>query len=311
MYYPLPGSLAVMRSSRWRSRRSGRKGIAEIIGAILLIALTIVAGVILWSFRINTPPAPPSISFDVNSGSSHPAWGDPTDCQPQGTWTYPLTSSEQSPWRNAWYSQCELTAVGNFSVLNSTEFIISGLSSSSIPLTDVTFTFICNNASNKGGTTTLISGSLDSMIWFPGLSTQPPVNAPHLGYCGSFDAGDWSGVAGLVPANGSLYNRLGFFNPLVPGTTHLAAGDTFVLYLHNGGWPITYLCVAAGVGLYSTHDCPYSSPYVPEMDYDDYHGAPPWCFTTANACTIYLTYTGTPATILATIPVASLAPAPT
>ena len=299
-----------MRSSRWRHPRSGRRGIAEIIRAVPLVALTIVARVILWTFRVNAPPAPPSISFDVYSGSSHPARGDPTDCQPQGIWTDPLTSSEQTPWKNRWYNQCEFTATGNSSALNSTEFIISGVSSPSILLSDISFTFVRNNASNQGGTTTLITGSLDSMVWFPGLSTQPLPNVPHLGYCGSFDAGDWSGVAGLVPANGSLYNRLGFFEPLTPGTTFLASGDTFVLYLHNGGRPITYLCVGAGVGWYSTHDCPYSAPCLSEMDYDDYHGAPPWCFTTENACTIDLTYTRTPATILATIPVASLAPAP-
>lgn len=298
-----------MRGSFWR-RRHRRQGISEVVGAILLVALTIVAGVILWTFRINTPPSAPTVEFDIHSGLSNPAWGDPTDCQPQGQWTYPLTAAEDSPWANGWYAQCLNSATGNFSALNTSEFIISGMSSSSIPLSDVTLTFVCNNASSSGGTTILVSGSFDSMVWFPGESTEPATNAPHLGYCGSFDAGDWSGVAGLTPANGTLYNRLGFFEPLSPGETVLTDGDTFILYLHNGGWPITFLCVAVSVGLYAHQDCPAGDGYVPQLDYDDYHGAPPWCFTVEGACTIDLTYTGNPSALLATIPVTSLAPSP-
>jgi hypothetical protein len=48
----------------------------------------------------------------------------------------------------------------------------------------------------------------------------------------------------------------------------------------------------------------------PVLDNDDYHGAPPWCFLTPSACTIYITYTGDPQTTLAEIPVYELAPAP-
>jgi len=293
----------------WRRRWRGRRGVSEIIGAILLVALTIVAGVILWTFRINTPPVAPSVSFAIRSGSSEPAWGDPTDCQPQGTWTYPLPGSQDNAWSNAWYNQCYIGTTGNFSTLNVSQMIVSGMSSTGIPLSQIRFTFVCNNNSVTGGTTVLVTGSLASMIWYPGNSTQPAPDAPSLGYCGNFYAGGWSGVAGLVPANGTLYNRLALFVPLVPGQTVLHNGDTFILYLHTGGFPLTFLCVAASVGLYAAWDCPSGDAATPQLDYDDYHGAPPWCFATANACTIYLTYTGNPSSLLATIPVAQLAPA--
>jgi len=290
---------------RWRR---ARRGIATIIGTVLLLALTIVAGALLWSFRFYTPPQAPNISWQVRSGSSQPAWGDPTDCQPWGTWTYPLTSSEKTNWANEWYDECYLTPTGNFSAINVSQIIISGVSPSNIPLNLIEFTFICNNASTAGGTTVLLQGTLDSMIWFPGISTTPAANAPSLGYCGNFDAGGYSGVAGLTPANGTLYNRLGMFFPLIAGSTVLDPGDTFILYIHNGGWPITFLCVAASVGLYAASDCPHGDAATPQLDYDDYHGAPPWCFSSINACDIYLTYIGQPQTRLAVIPVSSLAP---
>jgi hypothetical protein len=278
------------------------------------VALTVTAGALLWTFRIYTPPSPPTISFVIRSGSSQPAWGDPTDCQPRypgsGQWTYPLPGSEQSNWANDWYAQCYVTPTGNFSALNVTQMIISSVSPTTIPLSQIVLTFVCNNASTLGGTTVLLQGSLDSMTWFPGVSTSPAPNAPSLGYCGNFDAGDYSGVAGLTPANGTLYNRLGMFFPLVPGATVLTTGDTFIMYIHNGGWPITFLCVAASVGLYAASDCPHGDAAVPQNDYDDYHGAPPWCFSSQNACDIYLTYTGNPQTRLAEIPVSSLAPPP-
>jgi flagellin-like protein len=313
----------MLRQRRWR--RARRRGVSEVIGAVFLIALTVVAGAILWSFRIYTPPSPPSITFVVRSGGANPVWGDPTDCQPQGynlSYFYPspisntkilkwLGSSNDGPNKDTWWGQCENGVTGNFSALNSTEFIIDSHSSSSILLTQIEFTFVCNNASNLGGTTILVQGSLASMTWFPGLSTEPAPDAPYLGYCGNFNA------ASRLAANGIYYNRLGIFEPLNQGVTTLENGDTFILYIHNGGYPLDFECVANAAGVMfsgenATNGCMVNShgnPVpVPQLDYDDYHGAPPWCFLSQTACTIYLTYTGYPSTVLATIPVFSLAP---
>jgi flagellin-like protein len=319
---------------RWRLAR--RRGISEVIGAILLIALTVVAGVILWTFQIYNPPAPPTVSFVIRAGGSNPVWGDPTDCQPWGgPWTYPATGAELTKWlghhddpstTNSWWGQCgdgdgpNSGVNGNYAELNTSEFIISGHTPSDIPLTEIEFTFVCNNASNNGGTTILVNGSLASMTWFPGVSKSPAADAPYLGYCGNFEAGNSSA------SNGIYYNRLGLFVPL-QNITNLENGDTFILYIHNGGYPLDYECVANAAGVnfadetnsngcrectsgtgYPTHT-PCNAIAIPQLDYDDYHGAPPWCFLTVNACTIYLTYTGTPSTVLAEIPVYDLAPA--
>jgi flagellin-like protein len=317
------------RFRRWR--RARRRGISEIIGAVLLIALTMIAGVILWSFRIYTPPAPPSVSIVIRSGGSNPVWGDPTDCQPAGYnlsfYHAGLTSGQLSTWVgnynnggnvDTWYGQCgdgvTGAITGNYSTLNSSEFVITAHSPSAIPLVDIMLTFVCNNATNLGGTTILVNGTLSSMTWFPGQTTQPAANAPYLGYCGSFFAGS------TTSANGVYYNRLGLFVPLTQGNPYLQDGDTFVLYIHNGGYPLDFECVANAAGILFDgqtrgvwQGCPavdsHGNPQsIPTMDYDDYHGAPPWCFQSLNACTIYLTYTGTPSTVLAAIPVYSLAP---
>ncbi|HEY1197339.1 MAG TPA: archaellin/type IV pilin N-terminal domain-containing protein [Thermoplasmata archaeon] len=318
---------------RWR--RARRRGVAEIIGAILLVALTLVAGVLLWSFRLYTPPAPPMISWVIHAGGSTPVWGDPTDCQP---WGYTLnsyvsmTSGQATTWvgnpndpptRNTWFGQCgdgnSLAEVGNYSAMNSSEFVITSHSPGNIPLNEIDFTFVCNNASNQGGTTILVNGSLASMTWFPGLSQEPAGYAPYLGYCGSFDAGS------TTAANGIYYNRLGIFVPLNQGVDSVEDGDTFILYIHNGGYPLDFMCIANAGGVdfdgqnppHNWNGCvaPIGGNGRPlaqlTLDYDDYHGAPPWCFQSVNACTILLRYTGDPSTILAEIPVYSLAPANT
>jgi flagellin-like protein len=254
-----------MRPRRWRLH--GRRGVSPIIGTILLLAITIVAGVLLWSFKIYTPPAAPIVNIVIRSGGSNPVWGDPTDAPPNG----------------------------GYSVMNTSQIIIAGFSPSLILLDDIEFTFVCDNASSGGNVTILVSGTLESMSWFPGDQSNPPADAPTLGWCASFHAGGYGGGA-----FGTLYNRLGLFVPISTQNVTLAAGDTFILYIHNGGFPLDY---AGGRG-----DCAGGVAKTPCLDADDYHGAPPWCFTNPGACTIYLTYLGTPTTLLATIPVYSMAP---
>jgi len=313
---------------------------------VLLIVLTLVAGVILWTFKVYTPPSVPTVTVVLRSGGANPVWGDPTDCQPWGynLSSYPstgLTGTALSNWLGnyndgpnvkSWYGQCgdgnSGAVTGNFSDLNTSEFIISTHTPAAIPLSQVIFTFVCNNASNNGGTTDLIKGSLAGMTWYPGTTqVSNETTEPLLGKCGTFNA------ASTTTANDLYSNRLGIYVPIRQGATYLENGDTFILYIHNGGFPLDFECVAnaAGiqfsgenasngchmtnttsvehcVGLHCTWTNTTTDIGVPQLDYDDYHGAPPWCFTSQGACTIYLTYTGSPSTVLAKIPVYALAP---
>ncbi len=291
---------------RWRRARG--PAIAEIIGVVLLVALTLIAGVILWTFHFTLPPNAPTVGFVIRSGSSNPVWGDPTDCQPNGytLLSYPITGTAATTWYDNWETQCDDTTNGNFSLLNTTQVIIASHSPLGIPLDEINFAFVCYNTTSTGGTTTLVSGSLASMTWFPGSSTSPASNAPDLGYCGSFDAGGYGGGS-----YGTLYNRLGMFIPISTTSSALENGDTFLLYIHNGGWPIDFDCVNSRMPDYdNAADCSAAqrTAGLPTLDSDDYHGAPPWCFTKPGACEIYLTYTGNPTTLLAAIPVNLLAP---
>ncbi|MGA8604163.1 MAG: hypothetical protein WB788_03735 [Thermoplasmata archaeon] len=272
---------------------------AEIIGAVLLVALTLVAGVLLWTFHIYTAPAPPTINFVVRSGGSNPVWGDPTDCQPQGAWTYPTTHwsvATTNAWDNGFANECEFPATsGNYSLLNTTQIIFSASSPLNIPLDEIDMTFVCNG-------TVLLNGSFASMTWFPGSTSSPAPNAPTLGYCGSFDAGGFGGGA-----FSTYYNRLGLFIPIEQGVSVLQSGDTFMLYIHTGGYPLDYACADSWIsGQYGL--CGGEPIGGPIFDFDDYHGVPPWCFSGPGQCTIYLTYSGVPSTLLATIPVYTLVP---
>jgi len=254
---------------RWR--RSGRRAVSPIIGTILLLAITIVAGVILWSFKIYTPAASPSVTFLIRSGGSNPVWGDPTD----------------------------ESGGGAYSLMNTTQIIVATHTPTNIPLDEIYLTFVCDNQSTGGNETILLSGTLANMTWIPGVSGGSsgvaPVGAPTLGWCASLKIGGYGN--GAVS---TAYNRLAIFTPISASqTTLLANGDTFILYIHQGGYPIDY----SGGG-----DCAGGHGTEPCLDGDDYHGAPPWCFTTQGACTIYLSYVGDPTTLLATIPVFSLAP---
>jgi flagellin-like protein len=319
-----------------RSLRPGRgrptRGVSNIIATILLVAITIVAGVFLWTFQINTPSQAPIIEFSIRSGTSNPVWGDPTDCLPWfPAWlnyntlsstsntnltddyyhnganyaiagqitTGPIVAKNGKHYGNnftAWWNgglanvtggvtgsslhntECSGTPpTGDFSQMNSTEFIISAHSPADISLSDIELIFECNN-------TVFVNGTLNTMTWFPGSSTNPPADAPHLNKCGSFvPSGSYS----------TLYNRFGIFVPIDANqTSDLEDGDTFIMYVHTSS-PFDPDVAGENDGAHG--DCG------PGPDCDDFHGAPEWCFTVPGACTLSFIYVGVPNSLLATL----------
>ena len=277
--------------ARWHRRRA----VDSVIAAILMVAITVVVAVLIWLIRVPTPPQPPQVSYQARGGTTFPVWGDPTDCRPNlpYPWSYYLGNGTRDPrwntYMNAWWNDCEYTTNGIYNQMNVSQITITQVSQA-ISLANVQFDFVCHNDTPVPITTHLVRGSLQAMSWIPGSSQILPSNAPQLGSCATFNASGYGGGA-----FGVYYNRLGFFEPVAMGSTVLRPGDTFILYLHTP---------------YSVLEAP--SPIEPRSywnlpDVDDYHGAPPWCFTTPGACTIYLTDTAwsTPL-VLATIPVALL-----
>ena len=263
-----------MRSPR-RPRPVGR-GVSNVIAAVLLLGITVAGGVLLWSFQFTTVTPPPMIYYTAQGGLSYPVWGDPTDCRPvlPNPGSYYLGNGSGDPrwntYMNAWTSQCLNGNSGLYNSMNSTEIVVTQVSQS-VRLADIQFNFICHNESPTVMTTFLVRGSLQAMSWFPGSSQAIPSNAPKLWSCGTFNASGYGGGAFSV-----YYNRLGFFKPLTYGATLLAPGDSIVLYVHTRN---AVLEAPSPIEPPSTwnHD-----------DFDDFHGAPTWCFTDPGACSVVL-----------------------
>lgn len=280
---------------RWRTPRRNRSGVSDIVATIFLTGITIVAGVFLWYFVIPQPVVAPTITYTANAGLTYPVWGDPTDCWPvlPYSYTYYLNNGTRdarySTYMNAWWDQCEYGDTGVYNQMNVSDIVFTKVSQP-VPLQNIEFAFLCHNETPRPMTTFLVRGSLASMSWFPGSSTVLPADAPKLGSCGTFNASNYGGGA-----NGVYYNRLGFFRPLTEGQTQLLPGSSFILYIHTA---------------YSVLEAP--SPLEPrstwnQPDFDDYHGAPSWCFDTPGACTIDLIDTAlSTQPVLVSIPVYSM-----
>ena len=166
-------------------------------------------------------------------------------------------------------TDCSNTTIyANCDVLPAFFIVFSAHSPDNIPLSALGFDLRCNG-------TSLLNGSLSALEVVPGSGSSPSASAPKLGKCGTWSPSPFGHTA-------TYFNRLGYFQQIKVGSPILKNGDLFVMYIH----PTGTFCDRTG--------------YCPE---DDFHGAPPWCFTVPNACTIFITYTASPPTLVATIPV--------
>lgn len=215
---------------------------SPIIASILLIGITVAAGVVLWTLRIQTPQGGVDVEYFAEGGETEPAWGDPTDC-----------SNETI------YASCD--GIPAFFI------VFTAHSPDKLLLSNLDFEIKCNG-------TSLVNGTFAAMEVIPGSGNNPSSGSPALGKCGT-----WKPSASGNQA--TYFNRLAFFDQIDPHATVLENGDIFVVYQH----PLATFCDRNG-------NCPD----------DDYHGAPPWCFTVSAACTITITYTASPYSVIATIP---------
>jgi flagellin-like protein len=226
---------------RWR-RAPQRRAVTPIIASCLLTAITVAAGVVLWTFHIQTPSSGVQVEYVAEGGQTEPAWGDPTDCSNQTI-----------------YASCD--------GLPAFFIVFTAHAPDDLLLTDLDFSLLCNK-------TSLVNGTFQEMEVIPGSGSNPGSGSPALGSCGSWKPSTNGNQA-------TYFNRLTYFQQIKPQAKVLQDGDIFVVYQH----PLATFCDRSG-------NCPD----------DDYHGAPPWCFTVPGACTIVLSYTGTPSSVLADIP---------
>jgi len=227
---------------RWR-RTPARwtAAVSPIIASLLLIGITVAAGAILWTFRVQTPSATVQVEYAAEGDQTEPAWGDPTDCTNETI-----------------YASCQ--GIPAFFL------IFTAHSPEAILLTELKFELVCNG-------TSLLNGTFSQMEVVPGTGANPGSGSPTLGKCGT-----WKPSATGTTA--TYFNRLAYFQQIDDRALTLHDGDFFVVYEH----PTLNWCDPEG----------YCD--------DDYHGAPPWCFTKAAACTIILSYIGSPSEILGEFP---------
>ena len=223
-----------------------RRASANIIGVVLILGITVVAGTLLWAWHPPLPTPPVSVEYVAVGDQSEPAWGDPTDCT-----------------NTSIYADCN--------TLPAFFIVFTSHSPTNLPLSALSIDFRCNG-------TSLVNGTFSSMEVVPGSGASPASGSPKLGKCGT-----WS--PNPVGNQATYFNRLMYFQQVQVGHKTLTNGDLFVVYQNAG----SNFCDRNG-------NCPD----------DDYHGAPPWCFTVAGACTIYISYTQSPPTLVATIPVVDL-----
>lgn len=254
--------------------------------------ITVVLMLLVYMIRFPLTPAPPNVTYQVNTGASRPVWGDPTDCYPNlpnppSYYLGPHKSySLYNTYMYAWWVDCEFGNTGTYNSMNVSEIQITGVSAS-IPLADIEFQFVCTNTTPRYIQTDFVQGPLDAMEWVPGSSQSLSPQAPVLKSCATYDPNQvYRGAA-----NSIYYNRLGYFDPVDSQSNYLSPKQTIVIYVHTPN---------------SVLEAP--NPIEPVRawnvsDGDDYHGAPPWCFTVPGACTVNLLDTQwNPAVILVSVP---------
>jgi hypothetical protein len=148
--------------------------------------------------------------------------------------------------------------------------VFTSHSPTNIPLDDLSVEMRCNG-------TSLVNGTLAAMEVVPGTGASPSSDSPKLGNCGTWHPSS-------VGTTATYFNRLMYFQQVTVGEPTLQNGDQLVVYVHAANFKDR-------------------SGNYPD---DDYHGAPPWCFTLSSTCSLLITYTASPPALVATIPFSEL-----
>ncbi len=140
---------------RYLARRRTRRGIATIIGVILLVAITVVTAGIIYAIRIPQPSIPTQINYTLLGGSGQ-VYGGGDDC---------VTNSSTNT------QTC--LSMPAFTV------VFTATSPAALALSSLQLVMLCNG-------TVYLSATLQAMEWIPGSPGVPSASAPQLGSCGTF-----------------------------------------------------------------------------------------------------------------------------
>lgn len=151
--------------------------------------------------------------------------------------------------------------------------IFTSHSPANIPLVNLKVTFVCNG-------TVLLNGTFKQLEVVPGTGANPGNGSPLIQNCGTWQWGTGHGFSA------TYFNRLLYYQQVSTNAPVLKDGDVLVIYIHPFG----------GFKDRTGHPAPD----------DDYHGVPLWCFTKPGSCIVYLSYTGAPASLIASIDLTQL-----
>ncbi|HEV2167178.1 MAG TPA: archaellin/type IV pilin N-terminal domain-containing protein [Thermoplasmata archaeon] len=273
-----------------------RRAVSPIIATILLVGITIIAGISLWTLRFRFPTSNPQISFYVSGSGVMETFGDGSDCKTVGSGP----SATQT---------CE--------VLPAIDVVVTSFSPSTLPVAKLQLYFHCEG-------TIYLTGTLASMEWVPGSTGTvggPGNGVPGLGTCGSY----------TPPQAG--FNRFMYYQQVTPGDANLEAGDQFVISAQSFSPPYcafapstSNICwvtsaqnslIQANSKLFPS-TCP-SPGYVmggnPAMNGsyglnqcdDDYHGVPSSsCYTVSGNCEMDIIAVGPPPALALSLPFVNL-----
>lgn len=261
-----------------RRRRRSRVGATPIIATVFLVAMTLTAGAVLWSFHLQLPSSQAQIWYTTVSPFPTEAYADGSDCMNEGT------GANQT-------QVCE--------PLSAVDVVVTNFQPAGIPLASLQFYFQCDG-------TDYLSGSVASIEWVPGntgtIGGGPGSGVPSLGTCGSY-----------VPPS-AAFNRFGYFDQLTPGNPNLQVGDQFIIFAEGFAPPscpfapstlnLCWLSSAQNAVVKAATSFPSSCPapsyaagdspatngsYALNGCDDDYHGVPtPDCYTVVGACSLNL-----------------------
>jgi flagellin-like protein len=288
--------------SRTRRRRD-RRAVSPIIAVIFLLGMTIVAGTLLWSFRVPLPASSVTIWYETLGSATMQPYEDGSDCKTAGMGANATETCDTLP---------------------AIDIVVTSSQPAGLSLSSLQLYFMCEG-------TVYLSGSLASMEIVPGstgtIGGGPGTGVPQLGTCGSY-----------VPPS-AAFNRFMYFQQLTPGDNYLEPGDQFIISAQGFSPPYCafapstldtcWITAAENTVVQANSKLFPSWCPVPQYDKnsnpatngsygligcdDDYHGVPtPDCYVTVGACELDVAYLGQPPALALRLSMVGLfAPSPT
>jgi len=168
-----------------------RRGVAPILGTILIVGIAVVAATILYAFRPPLAPAPLKLDFQAGLAQNEPVWGDGSDCK---------------------------NVNGVQTCLTLPTIAIEFTDPPTVLTSEILMVFYCNG-------TVYLGATLAQMAWVPGSAGTVGGTGPQLQHCGTYKppAAAWNRFA--------YFDQVVAGSPVLqPGDTLVVFAHTFTSF---------------------------------------------------------------------------------